>query len=159
MKKNIRVVLLGELILFLCTFLFTIFQINGDFSSIVWFIDMPSLILILLIFIPGMLIMGEWRNFISSFSVGIKPYSLLQLKNILGAVVAAQRMVLFGALFAMITAGIVILGRFYDPSRIGPSLAVCFLSGFYGIVFEFFLFPLRLNAESKMNEEMDLGDE
>ena len=159
MKKNIRLVLLGEFVLFLFTFLFTIFQINGDLSSIVWFIDFPSLILIMLIFIPGMLIMGEWKNFIRSFSVGIKTYSLLELKNILGAVVAAQRMIIFGSLFSMITAGIIVLGMFNDPTRIGPNLAVCILSGFYCVVFEFFLFPLRLNAESKMNEEMDLGDE
>ena len=159
MKKNIRLVLLGELILFLFTFLFTIFSINGDFNSLFCFIDIPTLILILLIFVPGLLIMGEWKNFIRSFSVGIKKYSLLELKNILGAVVAAQRMAIFGALFSMITAAIVILARFNDPTHIGPNLAVCFLSGFYGIVFEFFLFPLRLNAESKMNEEMDLGDE
>jgi len=159
MKKNIRLVLLGEFVLFLFTFLFTILQINGDFSSIVWFIDIPSLILIMLIFIPGLLIMGEWKNFIKSFSVGIKTYSLLELKNIVGAVVAAQKLVIFGSLFSVITAGILVLGIFNDPSHIGPSLAVCFLSGFYGVVFEFFLFPLRLNAESKMNEEMDLGDE
>ncbi len=159
MKKNIRLVLLGELVLFLFTFLFTIMQINGDFSSIYCFIDIPSLILILIIFIPGLLIMGEWKNFIRAFSVGIKKYSLLELKNIVGAVAAAQKMVIFGSLFAMITACILILGKFNDPAHIGPNLAVCFLAGFYGVVFEFFLFPLRLNAESKMNEEMDMGDE
>ena len=159
MKKNIRLVLLGELLLFLFTFLFTILQINGNFSSIVCFIDLPTLILILLIFIPGLLIMGEWKNFIRSFSVGIKKYSLLELKNILGAVVAAQRLVIFGSLFAMITAFIIVLGRIDTPSTLGPYLAVSLLAGFYGVVFEFFLFPLRLNAESKMNEEMDLRDE
>ena len=159
MKKNIRVVLLGEFILFLFTFLFTMFQINGDLSSIYSFIDLPTLILIMLIFIPGLLIMGEWKNFVRSFSVGIKTYSLLELKNILGAVIAAQRLVIFGSLFSMITALIILLGRLDPPSAIGPYLAVSLLSGFYGVVLEFFLFPLRLNAESRMNEEMDFGDE
>ena len=32
---------------------------------------------------------------------------------------------------------------------------VCFLSGFYAVIIEFFLLPLKLNAERKMNEEMD----
>ena len=73
--------------------------------------------------------------------------------------VAAQRLVIFGSLFAMITAFIIVLGRIDTPSTLGPYLAVSLLAGFYGVVFEFFLFPLRLNAESKMNEEMDLGDE
>ena len=51
------------------------------------------------------------------------------------------------------------MGQLNDPSTIGPNLAVCFLAGFYAVIIEFFLLPLRLNAERKMNEEMDLGDE
>ncbi len=53
----------------------------------------------------------------------------------------------------------IITGSFEDPSVYGPNLAVCFLSGFYAVIVGFFLLPLKLNAESKMNEEMDLGDE
>ena len=33
-----------------------------------------------------------------------------------------------------------------------------FLSGFYAVIIEFLLLPLKLNAERKMNEEMDLGE-
>ena len=51
-------------------------------SSIIWFIDMPSMLFILFVLIPGLLIMGEWKDFIKSFSVGIKqyPYSLQSSK-------------------------------------------------------------------------------
>ena len=128
-------------------------------SSIVWFIDVPSILLILIVLIPGMLIMGEWKDFIKSFSVGIKEFRLLELKNIVEAVSAAQKLTVYGALFAIIISAVLIMGQMNDLSTIGPNLAVCFLAGFYAIILEFFLLPLRLNAERKMNEEMDLGDE
>ena len=158
MKKNIRFVLLGELILFLAVFIFTI-AISSGMSSFAWFIDFPSILLIILILVPGLLIMGEWKDFIKSFSVGIKEYRLLELKNIIEAVGAAQKLTLFGALFAVITSGILVLGNIMNPELIGPKLAVCFLAAFYASIIEFFLLPLKLNAERKMNEEMDLGDE
>ncbi|MCR4591088.1 MAG: hypothetical protein K5668_09740 [Lachnospiraceae bacterium] len=159
MKKNIRLILFGQLVLFAAVFLFNIFVGSWGLSSIAWFIDMPSLMLILIILIPGMLITGEWKDFIKAFSVGIRPYGLLDLKNIIGAVGAAQKLTIYGALFAIIMSGVLLLGRLDDPYALGPGLAVCLLSGFYAVIIEFFLLPLRLNAEHKMNEEMDMGDE
>lgn len=114
--------------------------------------------IIVLVLIPGLLIMGAWNDFVKSFSVGIRQYSLLELKNIINAVYAAQKLTIFAALFAIIISGVQLLGRFDNPATIGPNLAVCFLSGFYAIIIEFLLLPIRLNAEKKMNEEMDLGE-
>ena len=158
MKKNIRVVLFGELVLLILIFLLCLS--NGAISSILWFVDFPTMILIALVFIPGLLIMGEWKDFLKSFSVGIRHYSLLELKNIIGAVEAAQKLTVLGALLSIITSSILLVGPLPDDlTAIGPGLAVCFLSGLYAVIIEFFLLPLRLNAERKMNEEMDLGDE
>lgn len=157
--KNIRLVLLGELILFVAVFAISILFGNWGMSALAWFVDLPSLILIALVLIPGLLIMGEWKDFIKAFSVGIRPYTLLELKNIIGAVGAAQKLTVYGALFAIIISGVLVIGQLGTPEKLGPNLAVCFLSGFYAVILEFFLLPLRLNAERKMNEEMDLGDE
>lgn len=159
MKKNIRLVLLGELLLFVVVFFLIIFLSSYELSTVSWFIDLPSLILLVAILIPGLLIMGEWKDFVRSFSVGIKDFGLLELKNIIEAVDAAQKLTVFGALFAIIISGVLLLGHLDTPETIGPNLAVCFLSGLYAVIIEFFLLPLRLNAERKMNEEMDLGDE
>lgn len=159
MKKNIRLVLLGQLLLFVLVFALLVAGGGFGWSAVMWFIDLPSLVLILLILIPGLLIMGEWNDFVRAFSVGIKAYRLLELKNIIEAVSAAQKLTVFGALFAVIASTVLILGRLDSPEMLGPNLAVCFLSGFYAVIVEFFLLPLRLNAERKMNEEMDLEDE
>jgi flagellar motor component MotA len=159
MKKNIRMVLLGELLLFVAVF--TLLLLGGSYglSAALWFLDLPSLLIILLILIPGLIIMGEWKDFVKSFSVGIKDFRLLELKNIIEAVAAAQKLTVFAALFAVIISGVLIMGHLDDMSTLGPNLAVCFLSGLYAVIVEFFLLPLRLNAERRMNEEMDMGDE
>ena len=156
--KNIRFVLVGELILFIVVFMINVLGGSWGLSAIFWFLDLPSLLLIVLIFVPGLLIMGEWKNFLKAFSVGIKPFNLLELKNIIGAVDAAQKLTVYAALFAIIISGVLLMGRLDDPSTIGPNLAVCFLAGLYAVIIEFLLLPLRLNAERKMNEEMDLGE-
>lgn len=159
MKKSIRLVLLGEIILLAAVFLMNIIMGNWGVSAVAFFIDLPSILLILLVLIPGLIIMGEWKDFIKSFSVGLKPYSLLELKNIVGAVVAAQKLTIYSALMAIIISAVLMLGRLDDLEMIGANLAICFLAGLYAVIIEFFLLPLRLNAERKMNEEMDFGDE
>ena len=156
--KNIRLVLIGELLLFIAVFMMTVLGGNWGMSAVLWFLDLPSILLIVLIFVPGLLIMGEWKNFLKAFSVGIRPFSLLELKNIIGAVDAAQKLTIYAALFAIIISGVLLMGRLDDPYTIGPNLAVCFLAGLYAVIIEFLLLPLRLNAERKMNEEMDLGE-
>ena len=160
MKKNIRLILLLELLLFIIVFFSTLIITTGKIQSFSYFIDIPSFLLILLVLIPGLNIMGEWKDFIKSFSVGIKDFNLLELKNIILAVDAAQKLTIYAALFSIISSAIIILVKLSTDSQlIGPNLAVCFLSGFYAIIIEFLLLPLRLNAERKMNEEMDFEDE
>ncbi len=160
MKKNIRLILLLELLLFIIVFFTTIIITTGKIQSFSYFIDIPSFLLVLLVLIPGLIIMGEWKDFIKSFSVGIKDFNLLELKNIILAVDAAQKLTIYAALFSIISSAIIILVKLSTDSQlIGPNLAVCFLSGFYAIIIEFLLLPLRLNAERKMNEEMDFEDE
>ena len=159
MKKNIRTVLLGQLLIVVLVFIFLIAMASAGMSAALWFIDLPSLVTLLLILIPGLIMMGEWKDFIKAFSVGIRKYSLLELKNIIEAVAAAQKLTVFGALFAVIISGVLILGQINDLDSLGRNFAVCFLVGLYAVIIEFFLLPLRLNAERKMNEEMDFEDE
>lgn len=154
--KNIKLVILGEILLLVVAFLFNVFVCRGQIS---WYIDVPSIIMILIVFIPGLIIMGAWKDFIKAFSVGTKHYSLLELKNIVGAVSTAQKLVVLGALFALIMSGILVLGEVREASLIGPNLAVCFLTAFYAVIIEMLLLPLHLNVEREMNREMDFEDE
>ena len=51
------------------------------------------------------------------------------------------------------------MGNLRDLEALGPNLGLIALSALYAVIIEFFLFPLKLNAQHKMNEEMDLGDD
>ncbi|MCR5640730.1 MAG: hypothetical protein K6G04_05170 [Lachnospiraceae bacterium] len=157
--KNIRGILLGELLFILLVFGLVLFACGGNLVSITWYLDIPSLLFMLVFTIPGLMIMGVWKDFRKAFSVGMKDYRLLELKNIVGAVAAAQKVVVYAALFSMLISAVIILAHIPDISMIGPNLAVCFLSALYAVILEFLLLPLRLNAERKMNEEMDFEDE
>ena len=160
MKKNIRLVLLLELVLFLIVFFVCNILWTGSVNTIGNFIDLPSIIILIAVIIPGLLIMGVWKDFLKAFSVGIKEYNLLELKNIIQAVDAAQKLTVYAAFFAIIPSAVIILIIVSkDMSVFGANLAVCILSGFYAVIIEFLLLPLRLNAERKMNEEMDFEDE
>ena len=149
MKKSIRLVLLGEIILLAAVFLMNIIMGNWGVSAVAFFIDLPSILLILLVLIPGLIIMGEWKDFIKSFSVGLKPYSLLELKNIVGAVGAAQKLTIYSALMAIIISAVLMLGRLDDLEMIGANLAICFLAGLYAVIIEFFRSAFSLRGRRK----------
>jgi hypothetical protein len=161
MKRNIRWILLGEVILIAAVFGFCIAISEDRTSNLPLFFDGISLLIIALFLVPGLMITGEWKNFTRAFSVGIRPYSLLELKNTVAGVGAAQKLVVYGALFAFFVWSIIILGKVADAKALGANLSLCFLIGLYAVVLELLLLPLKLNAEKKMNEEMDFenGDD
>lgn len=129
------------------------------FGSFAWFIDFPSILGILLFAIPGLMILGEWKNFCKAFSVGQTEYKLVELKNILEAVKTCQRLVVLGGLFEMIVGFVAMMGNLADPATIGPNLAVITLSGFYVVILEYFLLPLSVNIQKAINEGMELNEE
>lgn len=160
-KKNVVLMLAAEMLLLVLVFiLLGIWSgqpLPGFFS---YYLDIPSLLGILLITIPGLLLMGQFKDFGKALSVGQKHYSLLELKNILSAIDSCSKLVLYGGLVDMLIALVLVLGQYFDdPGRIRPYLAVIVLSGLYVVIFEYLLLPLRMTAQRVMNEEMDLGDE
>lgn len=161
-KRNIKLILLLQLIVLLvaCFLNGAMCGLQG-ISYVKWFIDFASLLGILVVVIPGMLIMGTAKDFMKAFSVGKKHYRLLELKNILEAVDVCQKLVLFGGLVELLISLIVVLAKYFNeaPEAIGPNLAVVFLSGFYIIVLEYFLLPIKINVQKTMNEEMDLDED
>ena len=157
--KNIRLVLLGEIVLLVLVFCLLLVFCDGGLYGVTNYWDIPSILIMVIIMIPGMMIMGTWKDFKKSFSVGIKEYSLLELKNIVAAVDVAQKLAVFAAIFTIIITSVVILKNIAYMSTLGPNFAVCFLSALYAVIIEFLLLPLRLNAQRKMNEEMDFEEE
>ena len=159
-KRNVKMVLLVELILLLIVFAITVpICFRQGLSGMCYLIDAPSMIGILLFAVPGMMILGAGRDFCKAFSVGQKKYTLLELKNIIEAVKACQKLVVIGGLFEMLIASIAILATLDDLTVLGPNLAVMILSGLYIVILEYFLLPLYLNTQKTLHEEMCLDEE
>ena len=59
MKKNIRTVLLGELILLVAVFVFNVLVTSGV-GGFSWYLDIPSIVLMFVFLVPGLMVMGEW---------------------------------------------------------------------------------------------------
>lgn len=158
MKKhiNIKLVVLLELLLFI-VFLILMSLCCG--SKVVYFIDGPSFLAIIIVLIPGLLLMGAWKDFVKAFSVGQKKYGLMELKNIVESVNTAQKLVVYGGIISAVVGLVTVLGHIDNLELIGPNLAVAILSIFYMAFFEFLILPLKFNAVRAMNEEMDIDYE
>ncbi len=160
MKKNVKLVILLEVILLVAAVgllaMVTGVGVNFPLSNL-W--DPVSFLFILFITLPGLIIMGEWKNFLKAFSVGQKPYSLLELKDINGAVASCQKLVLYGGLAGIVVQLIILLAEISDVKILSVNIAVVFILLLYTAVLEYLLVPLKLNAEKIMNKEMDLDDE
>lgn len=160
MKKNIKLVLLMEFLL-LAGVIAVVGVMTGENMEVFLksFLDIWSLAGIVLVMVPGLIIMGEGRDFIKAFSVGKKSYSLLELKNIIEAVSVSQKLVLYGGLIELIISFVVIFGHQDSLSFLGKNISVALLTGFYVVIFEYFLLPLKTNAVKAMNEEMDFDEQ
>ncbi len=158
-KMNVKLSLLFEVILFAVVFYLAAGSANGFPAPIQYFIDIPTILIILAIVIVGMLVFGCQKDFHKTFSIGQKNYSLLELKNIKLSVSVCQRLIVCGSLISIVIGVISFLQNFSDPATTGPALAVAFLSAFYGAVLESFTLPLYIASERAINEAMDLGEE
>ncbi len=157
-KYNVKPVLLLEVVLFLVVFN-VILAIHGSLYTYIYFIDIPTLCLILAIVVIGMFVLGAQKDFHKAFSIGKKDYSLLELKNIKLAVSVCQRLIVCACIVAIVMGVILYLQELSDPSTVGPNFAVIFLSVFYGAILEYLTLPLYLASERAINEAMDLGEE
>ncbi len=157
-KMNVKLSLLFEVILFAVVFYLAAGSANGFPAPIQYFIDIPTILIILAIVIVGMLVFGCQKDFHKAFSIGQKNYSLLELKNIKLSVSVCQRLIVCGSLISIVIGVISFLQNFSDPATTGPALAVAFLSAFYGAVLEYLTLPLYIASERAINQAMDLGE-
>ena len=160
-KLSIKVVLLIELVIFLIIFALNVLVCSGTegLSRVGNFIDMPSIICILLVVIPVLWVSGMGRDFLNSFSVGQKEYTLSQLKRILESIIMVQRLIVCGAGITAVIGIITILTRLDHLETMGANLAVVLLVVFYTVVLELFLITLRANTQNVITDMMDSENE
>lgn len=159
-KHSIGMVLLWEAIVFAIMFSVNLLITTGSiFRRLGYFIDTPSILVIVLIVAPALVVSGMGKDFGRAFTVGKKEYSLQQLKRSAEAVQMVQRLVVCGAGIAVVMSLVVIMAMLDTIETIGPNLAVAVLAVFYAFIIEFLLVPLKANVQNAITDMMDVSDE
>jgi len=122
-------------------------------GKIYWFIDVPSLLPLILFNVPMLIGAGLFRDFNNAFRFGIRKggeESLIELKRAIEAVTLVRRVTLAAGGFDLIFQLVLILGMLSSPETLGPCLAVGMLGLLYAFAFVLILLPLESRLKMKL---------
>lgn len=128
----------------------------GGFSAIANFIDIPSVLYVLL---PSFIVLatsGLWNSFWRAFRYvwGEKAlYDIAQVRKSILALKTAMRVFVLCGLIMSCMSVVVILRQLSNPETLGPLMALTALSSFYGLLFSLCLIPVKTNLEKRLLEE------
>jgi len=122
-------------------------------GSVVWLIDMPSLIVILLFDITMLFSAGLVKDFNNAFRMVLrtgKDESVTEMKRAIEAVGLVRKTTLAAGVFSMIFGLIMAMGQLGNPELLGPNLAVASLTLLYALAFILILLPLESRLRMKL---------
>lgn len=127
-----------------------------DFSRLIYLIDIPSLIILLIFTVPMLLRGGAWRDFMRAWKLLRKEYSchLSEVRRALDVVEMMQRQVIYAGVISALLTFITVLHNLSGLESLGPSLAVAILTVLYAMIFEMLLLPLQLEAKRRIIDYM-----
>ncbi len=126
-----------------------LFQILISGGSLIWYLDIPSLILVLAILFISLAAGGQFRPFCQAFGLVFRKNYLkkgdidIQLESIEYALSYAIKSILLGSGFSSIIAFVIVFGHLDQLNLIGPNLAVTVLVLLYAIFLSLLLLFLK----------------
>lgn len=125
--------------------------------SIQSFIDLSSLLLVLLLAIPILVSSGLFRDFNNAFRIALskkKNNSLIEIKRALEAVNLMVRAFPCISLFLFLVSMITVLHRMDTPATLGPAISVSLLCFIYGMAMALLLLPIKAILQVRIIEFM-----
>ena len=122
-------------------------------GGVAWFIDMPSLMVILLFDITMLFSAGLVKDFNNAFCMVLKTgkdESVTEMKRAIEAVGLVRKTTLAAGVFSMIFGLIMAMGQLGNPELLGPNLAVASLTLLYALAFILILLPLESRLRMKL---------
>ena len=122
-------------------------------GSAVWFLDIPSLIIILLFDSMMLISAGLTRDFNNAFRMAFatgKEKGLSEIKRAIEAVVLVRKTTLTAGGFGMIFGLIMVIGQLANLELLGPNRAVASLTLLYALAIELVLLPLESRLKMKL---------
>lgn len=130
--------------------------------SLAWYIDIPSLLLLIILCVPLMYSAGLLKDFNNAFRFVVakkQAKSLIELKRAQEAVSLAVRTLLLSGVFVFFVTVVIIAAKLDDPALLGPNLAVAILVIVYAVAISLILLPLRAQMKVKILEFLERDDE
>lgn len=118
---------------------------SGSFS-LTYFVDIPSLLMVLLICIPILISSGLFKDFNNAFRIALSKKSdksLIEIKRALEAVTLMIKTLLSSGLFLLAASLLTILRRLDDPSNLGPFLSIALITWVYTLIITLLLLPIK----------------
>ena len=122
-----------------------------------YFIDLPSLICILVFCIPVLLRNGLWKDFIRAIKLLRKTYvcRLSELKRTLDVVELMQKQVLYAGIICTIAPFIFVSRRIDEPAVLGINISVVLIVVLYTAILELLLLPLQVEVKRRIIDYME----
>ncbi len=143
------------LVSFLAAILIIGFCIGGSAMNIMYLIDFPSMIILLIVIVPSLIQTGLLKDFNNSFRLTIGKKSKGSFKEIKRAIAAVQlvrRSAVYAAVSSVCISFIIIMTQLSTPSALGPNLAVAILSILYAALINIIFLPMEKQLEVQLIE-------
>lgn len=139
---------------------FSLISNGGGLHNLVYCIDFPTLICILVLSLPILIRKGMWRDFFRAFSMLKKTFvcTLGDLKRTKEAVAMMQKQVLYAGIVTSAMGIVYVLGQLDDLSGLGPCMAVVVLSILYMAILELLMLPLQYEVKQRLITYMEADD-
>lgn len=140
-------------------FLIVMTYVGGDRTfSFNWFIDFPTLLVMIIFVVPVLMRGGVWRDFKRAFKLLKKDYTcrLSELRRTKDVLEMIQKQVWYAGILTMMVSVMYVMANISDPAMLGPNIAVVVLTLFYAVIFEMLLLPLVLEVKGRIINYMDL---
>lgn len=159
MMMEIVSIFLG--VILLCTAQYGYGRGGFEFSRLIFLMDAPSLIILLIFTVPMLLRGGAWKDFRRAWKLLDKKYTshLSEVRRALDVVEIMQKQVLYAGVISALLTFITILHNLSDFASLGPNLAVAILTMVYAMIFEMLLLPLQLEAKRRIIDYMGVDTE
>ena len=152
-KWSIINIILSLLWLLLLAAMVAILGMGGP--DILWFLDIPSLILTVGFLILGLGISGQLKDFIVGLKaayVGKHVLDKVQIEKAEYALDFGIKIVLITGVITALISFVTIMASLDDPSAMGPNLAVATLTVLYGIVLSMVLLIFKARVHNRLKE-------
>ena len=145
-------------LLWLLLFVLLVVILGMGSPDLIWFLDTPSLILVMGFMILGLGIGGQMKYFWLGIKAAYirdekKAGSKETLEKAEYALGYGIKIILLSGIMAVMISLVTIIGNLQEPSELGPNLAVAILTILYGIVFSIILYVFKARVHNLITEK------